>query len=119
MPGFLDLALEITTDLISVPASLHALVPRQGPDTLLELSFNLVADSLGMGLGVGGLLGRLGLRLLLGAAGGQGGVSDSVSDGLLCGANVGVGGVCESVGHFFFCWCVCVLSCVGGGCRVA
>lgn len=66
-----------------------------------------MTDSLGVSLGVGGLLGRLGLGLLLSTVGGEGGVSDGVSDGLLCGADVGVCGVCESVGHLILLVCMC------------
>lgn len=79
----------------------------------LDVALDGVADTFGMGLGIGGLLGNLCLGLLGGTFAGKGRVSDGFTDGLLGASDELVGGVLESVSH-------CVLEWLGwkrgGGC---
>ncbi len=53
---FLDVALDVTTGLVGVAASLKGRVSSGGSDGLLDLALDLVADTLDMGLGIGGPL---------------------------------------------------------------
>ena len=80
-------------------SGLHGSVSSQGSDGLLGATLNVVADPLGISLGIGSGLGSVGLGLLGGALGGHGGVSDRVADGLLGASHVRVGSVGESFGH--------------------
>ena len=110
---FLDVALDISEGRVAVSLGLHGVVVRDSADGLLSGTLDVVTHTLGVSLGVLGLLFCLGLGLLLGSGSCEALVTEGVSDDLLGTTHGGVVGVGKSVGHvesgwFFLGKCVCV-----------
>lgn len=104
---FLDAALQIATDIVGMAACLKRRVSCDGPNSLLDLTLDLMADTLSVEFGFSGFLGGIRLCLLRGSVGGEIGVTNGVTDGLLGSSDVGVGGVRDlisEVGHGWLLW---------------
>ena len=97
MLAALDAALQIATDIIGMTACLERRVSCDGSDSLLNLALDLVPETFGMELGIGGFLCGIGLCLLRGSVGGEIGVTNGITDRLLGTSDGGVGGVGDLV----------------------